>query len=101
MSIRTRLGYITRGFRGGENITERVYLTQQVDLEFQNIEVDLEVLENPIISVDITPYNEVSAEVSLVAAEIFADIALDTQEVTVEIISASANAEVLNLEVSL
>jgi len=101
MSVRTRLGYITRGFRGGENITEKVYLTQQVALDFQNIEVDLEVLESPIISVDIVPYNEITAEVSLIAAEIFADISIDTQEVTVEVVSASAEAEVLNLEVSL
>lgn len=84
MTIRKRLAYATRGFRGGENVTQTLYINEEVALDFPEYAIDIEVLENIPLSVDITPYQEFSVELSLISDEITVDIQPVYESVTIE-----------------
>lgn len=92
MTIRKRLAYATRGFRGGENVTETRFVDGKVTVEEFGVpeitveeekfyEIGLEVLQEEL-SVDVSLVNELtvvaevptqSVEVSQVGAEVSID----------------------------
>lgn len=96
MTIRKRLAYATRGFRGGENVTQTLYINEEVVLDFPEYSIDLEVLENVPLSVDITPYQEFAVELSLIADEITVDIEPVYETVTIEHITNNVTVEFID-----
>jgi hypothetical protein len=94
MTLRKRLAYATRGFRGGENVTQTLYINQDVELEMPSIfEVSVEKIEDAILSVDIAPYIDLFAEVSVLAEEISVSIEIPDESVDISYIGNEVTIE--------
>ena len=96
MTIRKRLAYATRGFRGGENVTQTLYINEDVSVEFNTFEVDVEKLDSIPFTVDITPYQEFDVEFSSIAEELSVTIELPTENVSIDYISNDVTVEFID-----